>query len=50
MTNTVLFITKDGKVGRWTAVVHLNFRAASTFPVPGCTVSPVNWVNKSDTH
>ena len=28
------------------AVVHLNFRAWSTFPVPVCTVSPGHWVNK----
>ena len=32
------------------AVVHLNFRAGSTFPVPVCTVSPGHWVNKADTH
>ena len=25
-------------VQSWAAVVHLNFRAGSTFPVPGCTV------------
>jgi len=31
------------------AVVHLNFRAGSTFPVPVCTVSPGHWVNKADT-
>ena len=31
------------------AVVHLNFRAGSTFPVPVCTVSPGHWVNKVDT-
>jgi len=31
------------------AVVHLNFRAGSTFPVPVCTVSPGNWVNKAGT-
>ena len=49
MTNTVLFMTKDGKVGRWTAVVHLNFRAGSTFPIPVCTVSPRHWINKADT-
>ena len=28
-------------------IVHLNFRAGSTFPVPGCTVSPGHWVKKS---
>ena len=28
------------------AVVHLNFRAGSTFPVPVCTVSPGLSVNK----
>ena len=27
------------------AVVHLNFRAGSTFPVPVYTVSPGHWVN-----
>ena len=31
------------------AVVHLNFRAGSTFPVPVCTVLPGHWVNKADT-
>ena len=31
------------------AVVHLNFRAGSTFPVLVCTVSPGHWVNKADT-
>ena len=31
------------------AVVHFNFRAGSTFPVPVCTVSPGHWVNKVDT-
>jgi len=31
------------------AVVHLNFRAGSTFPVPDCTVSPGHWVNEADT-
>ena len=31
------------------AVVHLNFRAGSAFPVPDCTVSPGHWVNKADT-
>jgi len=31
------------------AVVHVNFRAGSTFPVPVCTVSPGHWVNKADT-
>ena len=30
-------------------VVHLNFRAGSTFPVPVYTVSPGHWVNKVDT-
>jgi len=30
----------------WAAVVHLNFRAGSTFLVPVCTVSPGHWVNK----
>ena len=32
------------------AVVHLNFRAESTFPVPVCNESPGHWVNKADTH
>ena len=27
------------------AVVHLNFRSGSTFPVPFCTVPHGNWVN-----
>ena len=31
------------------AVVHLKFRAGSTFPVPVCTVSPGHWVNNADT-
>ena len=31
------------------AVVHLNFRAGSTFPVPVFTESPGHWVNKADT-
>ena len=31
------------------AVVHLNFRAGSTFPFPFCTVSPGHLVNKADT-
>ena len=31
------------------AVVHLNFRAMSTFPVPVCTVSSARWVNKAAT-
>ena len=30
-------------------VVHLNFRAGSTFPVPVCTVSPRHWLNKAGT-
>ena len=30
-------------------VVHLNFRAGSTFLVPVSTVSPGNWVYKADT-
>ena len=29
------------------AVVYLNFRAVSTFPVPVCTVSPGLWVDKA---
>ena len=28
------------------AVVHFNFRAGSTFPVPVCTVPHGHWVNK----
>ena len=31
------------------AVLHLNFRAGTTFLVPVCTVSPGHWVNKADT-
>ena len=31
------------------AVVHFNFRAGSTFPVPVCTVPHGLWVNKADT-
>ena len=31
------------------AVVHLNFRPGSIFPVPVCTVSPGHWVNNADT-
>ena len=31
------------------AVVHLNLRAGSTFPVPVCTVSRGLWVNIADT-
>ena len=31
------------------SLVHLNFRAGLTFPVPVCTVSPGLWVNKADT-
>ena len=31
------------------AVVHLNFRAGSTIPVPVFTVSPGHYVNKADT-
>ena len=27
-------------------VVHFNFRAGSTFPVPVCTVPHGDWVNK----
>ena len=30
------------------AVVHFNFRAGSTFPVPVCTVPHRHWVNKAD--
>ena len=30
------------------AVVHLNFRAGLSFPVPVCTVPHWNWVNKAD--
>ena len=35
--------------GTGAAVVHLNIRAGSTFPVPVCTVSPGHWVNKAET-
>ena len=31
------------------AIVHLNFRAGSTFPVPVCTVLSGHWVNKAVT-
>ena len=30
------------------AIVHFNFRARSTFPVPVCTVLHGYWVNKAD--
>ena len=40
-----ILITKPARP----AVVHLNFRAGSTFPVPVCTVSSGHWVNKVDT-
>jgi len=33
----------------WAVVVHLNFRAGSTFLVPVCTVSAGHWVSKADT-
>ena len=29
-------------------IVHLNFRAGTTFPVPVCTVPHGLWVNKAD--
>ena len=29
-------------------VVHLNFQAGSTFPIPVCIVSAGYWVNKAD--
>ena len=29
-------------------VVHFNFRAGSTFPVPICTVPHGHWVNQAD--
>ena len=32
----------------WAAIVHLNFRAGSTFPVPVCTVLHGHWVNKAN--
>ena len=32
---------------KFKAVIHLNLRAGSTFPVPVCTVSPGLWVNIS---
>ena len=44
---TVLFFTYFS-VAR-VAVVHLNLRAGSTFPVPVCAASPRLWVNKADT-
>ena len=30
------------------AVVHFNFRAGLTFPVPVCTVPHGHWINKAD--
>ena len=30
------------------AVVHFNFRAGSTLPVPVCTVPQGHWVSKAD--
>ena len=33
--------------GHWAAVLHLNFQAGSTFPVPVCTVLLGHWVNKA---
>ena len=39
----------EGQSESQAAVVHLNFQAGSTFPVPVCTVSPGHWVNKADT-
>ena len=32
----------------WAVVVHLNFRAGSTFPVPVSIVSPGHWVDIAD--
>ena len=43
--NIYLFI--ENKVISQAAVVHLNFRAWSTFPVPVFTVSSGYWVNKA---
>ena len=34
--------TEGGREAR-AAVVHLNFGAGSTFPVPVCTVLPGHW-------
>ena len=44
----VLFSAKISRA----ALVHWNFRAGSTFPVPHavCTVSPGHWANKEDNH
>ena len=41
----MLFLTED--IAR-AAVVHFNFRAGSTFPVPVCTVPHGHWANKAD--
>ena len=39
---------KDNHIKPRSAVVHFNFRARSTFPVPVCTVPLGHWVNKAD--
>ena len=39
--NIIIKITRS-------AVVHFNFQAESTFPVPVCTVPHGHWVNKAD--
>ena len=45
------FVTQQFYSDPRAAVVHLYFRAGSTFPVPHavCTVSPGHWANKADT-
>ena len=47
--NNLLITLKISLIVSRAAVVHLNFRAGSTFPVRICTVSPGHWVNKADT-
>ena len=43
------YLSADKEANLRAAVVHLNFRAGSTSPVPVCTVSPGHWVIKADT-
>ena len=47
--NNLLITLKISLIVSRAAVVHLNFRAGSTFPVRIWTVSPGHWVNKADT-
>ena len=39
-------VNKDSAVRTGSRIVHFNFRAGSTFPVPVCTVPHGHWVNK----